>query len=653
MAKFEIPKEKTKGKPRHTKAPATEQQSETCEDEKQQKYLDLEQEVKEAESRTKHKECSRRGDRHRCGSSEARGWSKRSWREGQQLTRRQHKRQQPLMKASNKDKQQHRKELQHRKQGRQQQTRRQHKRQQQMMKASNKNTQQHWKELQHRKHKKEMEKDERVRALVQERKTTEKHNKDRIREISKEIKKCIRDNKRTKRQEKRQKKSGKVKDTKNISSIKSVKKRILIPKVKNKEGEAVKTRQGIANVFAKIYEDLYKGEEAYNDEDMSWCTDHENADFQPNRHNSGVHNRRDPSGHRSIETRKSERQQWNTSGTTQNLQWWHGRKDKDHLQRNCAAGRLHTKKLAKDPYSKSSTKRVTERILAITGQFVNYLFYTSCLRQFCMPDLLPLCTKYSLLTRLVSGLIIDVRITLRCTEFWSNDVVSGVYHCSSAQSTSQKLLTVSNIQRYGNLCDSTGLNQHTWNCYNGCTNIKKVQSWQTKKVMCSRSEKEPNKAIRCHLFCSTRCCSIRWKTIWQSGKRTKKASGWVTKKKTAWQTRDSQTMCSYSPRRWGNCAICCATSRTALYATEAVGLGIHRGKTKILNNQDNVKAKEITVDNLQIEILKKGQSARYLRQKITFEDHETEEIKNRLKAAWAAFHKYRQELTSRDYRSVS
>ena len=56
------------------------------------------------------------------------------------------------------------------------------------------------------------------------------------------------------------------------------------------------------------------------------------------------------------------------------------------------------------------------------------------------------------------------------------------------------------------------------------------------------------------------------------------------------------------------------------------------------------------MDNIQIEILKKSESARYLGQKITFQDQETEEIKNRLKAAWAAFHKYRQELTSRDYR---
>ena len=85
-------------------------------------------------------------------------------------------------------------------------------------------------------------------------------------------------------------------------------------------------------------------------------------------------------------------------------------------------------------------------------------------------------------------------------------------------------------------------------------------------------------------------------------------------------------------------------------STEAVGLGIHPDKTKILSNQDTMKAKEITVDNIKIEILEKKASARYLGQKITFEEQETEEIKNRLKAAWAAFHKCRQELTSNDYR---
>ena len=50
MAKFEIPKEKAKGKPRQNKAPVSEQLIETCDDEKQQKYLDIEQEVKEVEA---------------------------------------------------------------------------------------------------------------------------------------------------------------------------------------------------------------------------------------------------------------------------------------------------------------------------------------------------------------------------------------------------------------------------------------------------------------------------------------------------------------------------------------------------------------------------------------------------------------------------
>ena len=36
-----------------------------------------------------------------------------------------------------------------------------------------------------------------------------------------------------------------------------------------------------------------------------------------------------------------------------------------------------------------------------------------------------------------------------------------------------------------------------------------------------------------------------------------------------------------------------------------MGLGIHPDKTKILSNQDNVEEKEITVDNIQIEILTK------------------------------------------------
>ena len=130
--------------------------------------------------------------------------------------------------------------------------------------------------------------------------------------MSKKIKICIREKKSTARQKQIQKILENVKGTKNISSIKSVKKRILIPRVKNKEGEAIKTRQGIANVFAKFYEDLYEGEEDYTEDDMDSRTEDDNTN--PSQLNSipeftkhEIQNVIDR-----LKRRKSERQQWNT-----------------------------------------------------------------------------------------------------------------------------------------------------------------------------------------------------------------------------------------------------------------------------------------------------------------------------------------------------
>ena len=224
------------------------------------------------------------------------------------------------------------------------------------------------------------EKDERIRALIQERKTTAKHEKDRIREISKEIKKCIRENKRRKRQERIQKILEKVKGTKNTPSIKSVKKRILITKVKNKEGEAVKTRQGIANVFAKFFEDVHKGEEDDNDEDMSSCTDQENADssqietipeFTTEEIQAAIERlkkgkAKDSNGIRAEQLK-------NCSDDT---------KEKSGQSATNLCSRRTSQKAGERSVSKSSTKRVTGRILAITFQFVAYLFYFSCLPQY-------------------------------------------------------------------------------------------------------------------------------------------------------------------------------------------------------------------------------------------------------------------------------
>ena len=84
-------------------------------------------------------------------------------------------------------------------------------------------------------------------------------------------------------------------------------------------------------------------------------------------------------------------------------------------------------------------------------------------------------------------------------------------------------------------------------------------------------------------------------------------------------------------------------------SVEKVGLRIHPGKTKILSNQSSDTRKEIEVDNIKVEILIRGESAIYWGQMITFQQKETTEIRNRIRVAWATFHKYRQELTSKNY----
>ena len=84
-------------------------------------------------------------------------------------------------------------------------------------------------------------------------------------------------------------------------------------------------------------------------------------------------------------------------------------------------------------------------------------------------------------------------------------------------------------------------------------------------------------------------------------------------------------------------------------STEKVGLRIHPGKTKNLGNQSLNIRKEIDIDDIKVEILTREERTTYLSQMITFQKQETTEIRNRIRAAWATCHKYRQELTSRTY----
>ena len=87
-------------------------------------------------------------------------------------------------------------------------------------------------------------------------------------------------------------------------------------------------------------------------------------------------------------------------------------------------------------------------------------------------------------------------------------------------------------------------------------------------------------------------------------------------------------------------------------ATKKVGLTIHPNKTKILSSESSMNPdtrRYMKIGDLDIEILTKSESVKYLGQRISFHQQETIEIKSRIRAAWATFRKYRQELTSKKY----
>ena len=74
--------------------------------------------------------------------------------------------------------------------------------------------------------------------------------------------------------------------------------------------------------------------------------------------------------------------------------------------------------------------------------------------------------------------------------------------------------------------------------------------------------------------------------------------------------------------------------------TEKVGLKIHPGKTKILSCQISNTRKEVEIDNIKVEKFTREESTKHLGQMVTFQQQEMTEIKNRIRAAWATFHKH-------------
>ena len=161
--------------------------------------------------------------------------------------------------------------------------------------------------------------------------------------------------------------------------------------------------------------------------------------------------------------------------------------------------------------------------------------------------------------------------------------------------------------------------------------------------------KDLSKGIRCPACCSTQCFSIHKRTKYNDGKRKKGMGIYLSD-----HDRDCLTNL-----RFADDVMLFATSKEQIRkmmcefkkATEKVGLRIHPDKTKILSNQSTINSdkKHIEVGKMSIEMLTRNESVKYLGQRISFHQQETLEIKSRIRAVWAIFHKYRQELTSKNY----
>ena len=153
--------------------------------------------------------------------------------------------------------------------------------------------------------------------------------------------------------------------------------------------------------------------------------------------------------------------------------------------------------------------------------------------------------------------------------------------------------------------------------------------------------------IRYQACNSTQFCRKHWKKTFRFGKRKKGMGIYLS---------DNDHDC-LTNMRFADDVLLFASSKEQLremlcefkQSTEKVGLRILPGKTKILSNQSSNIRKEIEIDYIKVEILTREESTKYLGQMITFQQQETTEIRNRIRAAWATFHKYRQELTSRIY----
>ena len=106
-----------------------------------------------------------------------------------------------------------------------------------------------------------LDKDAEILRLIEERRSMPKEEKQRLKDLSKSIKKIHQRKKRMKRHQDIERILEEFKGVRNIPRIKTAKKRVLITKIKNDKGERITSRKGIADAFGEFYKRLYEDSE--------------------------------------------------------------------------------------------------------------------------------------------------------------------------------------------------------------------------------------------------------------------------------------------------------------------------------------------------------------------------------------------------------
>ena len=107
-----------------------------------------------------------------------------------------------------------------------------------------------------------LDKDAEILRLIEERRSMSKEEKQRLKDLSKGLKKCIREKKRMKRQQDIERLLEEFKGVRNIPRIKTAKKRVLTTKVKNEKGEMYHlSKRNCRCFFGEFYKRLYEDSE--------------------------------------------------------------------------------------------------------------------------------------------------------------------------------------------------------------------------------------------------------------------------------------------------------------------------------------------------------------------------------------------------------